>query len=126
MAKAPKKKNIQGWIRTVYLYLISAITIIMVIVASVSVVRIGLDTYVFQIDRPAYWHNECMTPRVVNEGGSEMTDAELEACKERALEDAREQLAHERKRDVSEALAMLLVALPLYLYHWRVIQRDHT
>jgi hypothetical protein len=33
-------------------------------------------------------------------------------------------LASQRQRDASSSLAMILVGLPLYLYHWRLIRKE--
>ncbi|MDD3862113.1 MAG: hypothetical protein PHP74_04485, partial [Candidatus Gracilibacteria bacterium] len=30
------------------------------------------------------------------------------------------------KRDLAQMMAMLLVAVPFYLYHWGVIKKDHS
>ena len=115
----------RNWIRTVYLYLVCAITIVMVLIASVQAVQVGLDVYVLKIDRPQYWYNECMDPkRMDGDVAIERTEEEQAACEEKALVKAREQLTQERRHSMSQALAMFLVALPLYLYHWSVIQRD--
>lgn len=119
---ASKSRNL---IRIVYLYLVCAITMVMVIIAGVQAVRIGLDTYVFKIDTPRYWYNECIDPKSSIDGRTveERTPEEQAECEKRAAEKAYEQLVQERKHDISWALSMLLVASPLYLYHWRVVQK---
>lgn len=123
--KTPSKPR--NWIRTVYLYLLTAITIVMVIIASVQAVRIGIDTYVLKIDKPRYWYNECIDPKPSFDGRTteERTPEEQVECEERSAKKAQQQLVQERKYDISWAVAMLLIALPLYLYHWKVIQRDN-
>lgn len=114
-------------IRPVYLYLVCAITMVMVIIAGVQAVRVGFDTYVFKIDTPRYWYNECIDPKPSFDGRTteERTAEEQTQCEERAAKKAQQQLVQERKHDISWAISMVLVALPLYLYHWGVIQKDN-
>ena len=121
-----KHSSPMAFFRNLYLYLVCGITIVMILIASISLVRIALDTYVFQIDTPRYWHSVCDEPRVVDSAKIVMTEEELAACEEKDLAKAKAELTHDRQRDVSEALAMLLVTLPLYWFHWRTIQKDHN
>lgn len=130
---APKKnEKVAGkpnkHIRIFYLYLLSAITIIMILVSCVQIVRIGLDAYVLKVEQPAYWYNECLDPKPSMNGTTtvERTAEEQVECEERSIKKAKEQLAQERRRDISQALAMLIVAFPLFLYHWGIIQKDHS
>lgn len=116
--KASTKKNPMSSFRNLYLYLVCGITIVMILIASIMVVQVALDTYVFKIDTPRYG-SMCDEPKMVGE--AEMTEEEIAECEANEAE----RLSNERKRDVSEALAMLLVAFPLYWFHWRTIQKDH-
>ncbi len=120
-----KKGSFKEIIRTLYLYAVCGVTIIMIIIAGVESVKLGLDTYVFKIDTPRYHDIMCDDVRYV--GGEEIvrTDEELAKCEERAEKKAKERLTNERKRDLSNAIAMLLVAIPFYLYHWGVAKKDH-
>lgn len=34
--------------------------------------------------------------------------------------------ARQHQRDLAQAVAMILVGAPLYLYHWKTIQKDHA
>ena len=34
-------------------------------------------------------------------------------------------LKQTREREAANALAMIIVGFPVYLYHWKVLQRDH-
>ncbi|MBT6068405.1 hypothetical protein HOG48_01485 [Candidatus Peregrinibacteria bacterium] len=120
-----KKGSFKEVIRTLYLYAVCGITMIMIIVAGVNTVKLGLDTYVFKIDMPRYYDMACDDVRYV--GGEEIlrTDKEITKCEERAEKNAGEKLTNERKRDLSNAIAMLLIAIPFYLYHWSVVKHEH-
>lgn len=100
--------------RTTYLYLVCLITLVMVIVATVGLVR-GVFEVIYpepQLEAPI---------RIANPPGEtapQMDEAELEA-----------QQQHQRQWSIRSAVlnvagnvAMLLVAGPLYAYHWRKVR----
>lgn len=127
-----------GWIRTVYLYLVTAITIVMIIIAAVGFIRLILNEYVFGVKS---WDAftvlyECENqvvavpadPTVPTKVATTTTKVLTPAEKEKCVADAkaRQEASHANdiKRDIVEWLAMLLVALPLYLYHWMLIKKE--
>jgi hypothetical protein len=128
-------------IRTIYLYLITAITIIMVIVAMVNVIKMGLE-YVFDVksyeeigriyecdDRYGanhYLGKPPVPPTIEPTQVEPLTEEEKTNCLKAAEEERKERAANNRKRDVIWSLAMLIVALPLYFYHWKTIQKNHS
>lgn len=130
-----------GWIRTVYLYLVTAITIVMIIIAAVGFIRLLLNEYVFGVKSydaftVPYECENAQTIAMQTEtiGAAPAAPAKVTtrvltpAEKEKCLADAktRQEASHANdvKRDLVEWLAMLIVALPLYLYHWRLIKKE--
>ena len=109
-------------LRLLYLYLFSFVGLIIVVIGSVQMVNIGLKTLVF---KDAYKYTYYEAPRVVplekQEGVEELSQDEL------AEQERRQELEQKRgiQRELSNAIAMIVVGLPLYLYHWRVIQREN-
>lgn len=126
-------------IRTIYLYLIAAITIVMILVALTNTIKVGLEV-VFNVKLwdeigPRY---ECQDkissaqlmgkpiPAIApNETPALLTEEEKTECLKKSEELAKERATNERKRDLIWSLAMIIVAMPVYLYHWRTIQKDH-
>jgi len=101
-------------IRLIYLYLFSFVGLLVVVIGSVQLVNLGMKVFVFpQSDR--YEYAVPMMP----EGENQKTD--MKQMQEQA---AREQKRN-RQRDLSNSLAMIVVGLPLYLYHWKTIQREN-
>lgn len=96
-------------IRLLYLYLFSAIGLIVSVIGTVQLVDLGIKVFVFQgADKYEY-----IRPKMVDE--PQVTyDEELKI-------QARESVRN-RQRQVSTAVAMILVGFPLYLYHWRKIK----
>ncbi|MDO8848980.1 MAG: hypothetical protein Q7W51_11405 [Coriobacteriia bacterium] len=102
-------------LRNIYLYLVCLITLIMVIVSVVGVVRSAVE---LAYPDPGYYYD---VPK--EEGGSsERTAEDIEAERE-------SQEAQSRRYAIIELVgnaAMLLVAGPLYVYHWRKIEVEHV
>ena len=102
-------------LRNIYLYLVCLITLIMVIVSAVGVVR---STVELIYPDPGYYYD---VP--VEKGGtSERTEADIEAEQESQREQSRRQAILNLVGNAS----MLLVAGPLYVYHWRKIEVEHV
>lgn len=102
-------------LRNIYLYLVCLITLIMVIVAAVGLVR-GVVSLVYP--DPGYSYD---VP--AEKGGtSARTQADIEAERKSAQEQSRRQAVLELVGNG----AMLLVAGPLYVYHWRKIEIEHS
>lgn len=101
-------------VRLIYLYLFSFVGLLVVVVGSVRIVDLGLKVFVFKnADRydtyPVY-------PAMVDgrpvDMAAEKTRADTESTRQ-------------RQRDLSNSLAMIAVGLPLYVYHWKTIQKEN-
>jgi hypothetical protein len=100
-------------LRNIYLYLVCLITLIMVIVAAVGLIRNVVE---FAYPDPGYY-----AERPVGVDGEPGFD---EAAWERSEESRR---ASERRWTVLSLVgnvAMLVVAGPVYVYHWRKIETE--
>lgn len=100
-------------LRKLYLYLFSAIGLIMVVVAVVNVTDLGLRSYVFTKADDIYY-----APYP-----GEVTDPDKISEEEKRMIADKQSVA-QKQREISNAIAMLLVGVPLYLYHWKTIQKD--
>lgn len=97
-------------IRLVYLYLFAAVGLVTVIIGTVRMVDLGLKVFVFK-DADKYE----IYPTKLPDGKPEMSTEELQARQER-------ETRRNRERDLVAALSMLVVGLPVYLYHWKTLQ----
>ncbi|MCL5046410.1 MAG: DUF5671 domain-containing protein [Actinobacteria bacterium] len=106
-------------IRTIYLYLVSFVTLIMIIVGTVMLVQ---NTVEWLVPPPDYYPGPLETKmRMANEKAD---PALIEEQVKLEQERMRQQRRYQRARELSNSLALLLVAGPVYLYHWRKIQRE--
>jgi hypothetical protein len=128
-------------VRTLYLYLFSLVGLILVTIGSVGFLNMGLKAYVFtqadSVDR--YYREMPPRPRAIEET-RRLLDAESLTAEETArirrhladVEDWEEGLQRidhvkaRRHRNAAENLALMLIGLPLYLYHWRTIKLESS
>ncbi len=109
-------------IRKIYLYLFSLIGLVLVVISCVMLVNLALKTYVFP-DADKYYSYPMAAPvqptgkNVSTTISAEPTDAQIQAYQNQQTKSQRESTA-------AQALAMIIVGAPLYLYHWRVIRKD--
>lgn len=102
-------------IRLVYLYLFSLVGLIVVVIGSVRLVDLGLKVYVFGgADKYEFYSG----PQVATPEGEKFDFKEQQIIQDR-------ETIRQRQRQLSEAIAMIAVGLPLYLYHWKTVQREN-
>ncbi|MEK7494124.1 MAG: hypothetical protein AAB630_03135 [Patescibacteria group bacterium] len=135
------KKN--TLIRTIYLYTFSLVGLVLVVIGGVRFVDMGLKAWVFTKadEEQRMWSKQPPMPAIpekrietaVKEGKTEnLTDEEKTAMSEwlvayatwKAQQEKFDPITSQRQRESAGALSFILVGLPLYLYHWRVIKRE--
>ena len=105
-------------IRLLYLYLFSFIGLLVAVIGCIRIIQLGIKVYVF---KGADQFNAITPPAGTPDDKTvAQTQAEKDAqTKANDLENRRQ-----RQREVSEAVAMLIVGIPLYKYHWKIIQKE--
>lgn len=123
-------------IRTLYLYVAAFVGLALVTAGGVRLVELSLRATVFtQAEAEMRMQRNMPLPMMPDRFGrnpSDMTPEERAAWSEWLASQRKWQaemrridpVASQRSRAASSALAMLLIGLPLYLYHWRVIRRE--
>ncbi len=106
-------------IRLLYLYLFSFIGLIISVIGCIRLVQLGIKVYIFKgADVYTSYQVEPISP----EGKpSETTDFDREM--QQKTQD--QENTRQRQREVSESVAMLLVGIPLYKYHWKLIKKEN-
>ena len=133
-----ERKDRKELIRTIYLYLFALIGLVLLVIGSVGFVNMGLKTWVFtKSDQDRYLYEGISEPYPIARlekasEGNELSVDDKEAVK-KIIEDYNERKERNAKidgvqagrhRDAATNLALIIVGLPLYLYHWMVIRRD--
>jgi len=99
-------------VRLLYLYLFAFVGLLIVVIGSVNLVNLGIKTFIFpEADR----YVQYAQPRM--EGMSEINEEEM--ARQQETEQKRQ-----RQRELSNSLSMIIVGVPLYLYHWKTIQKE--
>jgi len=99
-------------IRLLYLYLFSFVGLLITIIGSVQLIDLGLKTYVFKVSEYTYYSD----PMV-----EEKTKISAEEMEKRN----RQEQSNQQKRQLSTSLSMILIGVPLYLYHWKTIKKEN-
>lgn len=106
-------------IRLLYLYLFSFIGLIVSVIGTIQIVDLGLKIYIFkEADRYDYPAMAKFDP-----SGKEIVLTDKEKEEQKIIQE--NETKRNRQRQVSTALSMILVGLPLYKYHWKLIKREN-
>ncbi len=127
-------------IRTIYLYIFALLGLILIIIGGVRFIDMGLKAFVFtraEEDQRISYSYPSYAPYSLSklEGSTEddrLTDEEIVLVKEwlddyqswKEKADQIDPVSSQRHREASMSLAMILIGLPLYLYHWRIIKKE--
>ena len=131
-------------VRTIYLYIFALLGLVLLIIGSVNFLNMGLKAFVFtQADEESRIFSKQIPiptiPRIesikqgIEEGKDICLSAEEKASVESWLVDYNnwkesvskiDPITSRRHRDASINLSLILIGLPLYLYHWRIIKRE--
>jgi len=126
-------------VRTIYLYLFALLGLIFVAIGGIRLFDMGLRTFVFReadaqerLREPPPLTMMARTRTELAANDSSLTAEERQIVRQMIVEyDAwRERsslvdpVRARRHREAAGSLAMILVGLPLYLYHWRRIRNE--
>ncbi|MCL4392476.1 hypothetical protein M1413_04060 [Patescibacteria group bacterium] len=100
-------------VRKIYLYLFSLIGLVLAVTGLVRLVDLGLRSFVFTAA------DQYSPYPATGPAGNGPSAAELQAYQD-------QQTTSNREREASESLAFLIVGIPLYWYHWRIIKKEKT
>lgn len=114
-------------LKLIYLYIFSTVGLVLVIIGSVSFLNLALKTYVFKkADAPVIYRGPIAAPKVVvDESGKEKVIEQQQTEEEikRQEEQEKEYRTSQRQRDTAQALAFILVGIPVFLYHWGIVRK---
>lgn len=106
-------------IRLLYLYLFSFIGLIISVIGCIRLIQLGIKVYIFEgADMYTSIPYEVASPDGKTIGLT-AADRELQ------IKNQEQENKRQRQREVSESIAMLLVGIPLYKYHWNTIKKEN-
>lgn len=107
-----------AWIKKVYLYLVSLVSLIILIVASIMLINMALKTWVFPKADTNYYEIVMCT------GGTDLSNPNDCPDQQKSVENEQKNRTAQKQRDASTALAMIIVATPVFLYHWKLARKE--
>lgn len=108
-------------LKKAYLYLVSIISLVIMVVGAIMLINMALKTWVLTKADQDFYSQPCYAgkPAVPNE--STTCTVEEEARQKQMQSDAR---SAQKQRDAAQAIAMLVVAWPVWYFHWRMAKRE--
>lgn len=127
-------------LKVIYLYIFSLVGLVLLIIGSVRFLDMGLKAFVFRraeeqrrIDylRPSFYSPVEFLQKLEEKESEGLSAEEKKAITSmiesyQVWEEEKSQLdplTSSRHREASVSLALILVGLPLYLYHWRMTRK---
>ncbi len=119
--KAINMKN--NIIRSIYFYAVSIVALFMLVFSGVDLINTALKQWVFTGADPNY--NYCMpvAPAKMPSSVNIPAGPTQEDC-DRQNEQNRQNTISQRQNSAVRDLSMLVIALPLFLFHFRIVQKE--
>ncbi len=110
-------------LKKAYLYLVSVISLIIAVVGAIMLINLALKAWVFtKADRNFYAVPCYSVSKVAPVNGSPEPCSLEEEANQRKMED--DNRTAQRQRDAAQAIAMLVIATPIWLYHWKMARKE--
>lgn len=110
-------------IRKIYLYLFAIIGLVLITIGCVRLVGLALKTYIFT-KADVYYEYPAAMPIIMPETKTTDTPQFIQPSEKEVNQYQKDQRSSQRQRDAAESLAMIIIGLPLYLYHWQIIKKE--
>lgn len=109
-----------SWIKKVYLYLVSLISLVILVIAGIMLINIGIKTWVFPKADELTYQNVYCPQEVKNPDGTVV--AQSPECSDPNY--AKNMSNAQKQSDAAQAMSMILIATPVFLYHWRLARKE--
>jgi hypothetical protein len=105
-------------LKKAYLYLVSVISLVIAVIGAIMLINLGLKAWVFTKADQNYYTTPCpAAPNAVAQGCDPATLAQEQQQNEANQTSQRETTA-------AQAIAMIVVATPVWLYHWKLAKKE--
>lgn len=113
-----------------YLYIVSLISLVILVVAAIMLINMALKTWVFpKADQTYYYAPKLVCselpanvdPATLSSRDPNCDDPDYEAKAEAREKESR---SAQRQRDAAQAVAMIIVAAPVFYYHWKLARKE--
>jgi hypothetical protein len=117
-------------IKKIYLYVVSVITLVIMVWGGITLVNMALKAWVFtKADRYiAYPYPKSNCEQIVEQKDGSASVARMPECEPGFEEEQRkadeQNRAAQNQRDAAQSIAMILVASPVFYFHWRLARKE--
>lgn len=109
-------------IKKIYLFSVSLISLVIMVIAGIILINLVLKTWILTKADQNYYSAPCITTKPTQtEGIPVACTPEEEAAQKKQNEDNR---TAQKQTDAAQALAMLIVASPVFYFHWRLARKE--
>ncbi|MBT3704987.1 hypothetical protein HOG17_04385 [Candidatus Peregrinibacteria bacterium] len=108
-------------LRTIYMYLVALVSVIVFIIGAVNLINTSLETWVFPTDGGSYYEDfswQCDEEETVSRWET------TEECLEYYEAQNAKRAVSNRNRDFAFGVSMTVVSLPIWLLHMWFIAKD--
>jgi hypothetical protein len=113
------------WIKKAYLYLVSLISLIIMIVAAVTLINMALKAWVFTKADDVYRSYPVMACPAMDSSVQikvpECNDPDFAKKQDEAESQRR---SAQRQSDAARSIAMIIVGAPVFYYHWKLARKE--
>jgi len=110
--------NVIEWVKKIYVYLFSAIGLVLVVIGAVQIINLGLKAWIFT--KADVYYNYPAPVSAPEKGGQPIQQPDPKVVEEFQ----KNNLISQRQRDAANALAMIIVGAPLFIYHWTIARKS--
>lgn len=107
-------------LRFIYLYLFTAIGLIITVIGLITGINLALKAAFF---KEADIYNSFYP--TYSAGDAKLSREELDQQKADFEKNSAKDQTRNRQRELANTIAMIVVGAPLYMYHWKMIQKDN-
>jgi hypothetical protein len=115
-------------IKTIYFYLVSLIALLMVVFSTADLINLGLKTWVFPKTNTQYYGPmTCAIPQPVPTDGKPVPTSTQQDYQKQCEQDRKNQeeaAIIQNQRDAVRDTSMIVVGIPLFLYHWITLRKE--
>ena len=110
-------------IKNIYLYLVSFVALMMIVFSTADVVNITLKAFIFtKADEVNYSYYPACVPATPVGTSTVKTDPNCVSPDEQKKRDEESRSA-QRQSSLVRDLSMIVVGIPVFLYHWNIVRR---
>lgn len=120
VSAAKQKERSDMSLKKAYLYLVSVISLVIAVVGAIMLINLVLKTWIFKKADLNYYSTSCAVP-APQDGKSTGCDPASLALQQKQADDNR---TSQRQQQAAQAIAMIVIATPVWWGHWRLAKRE--